>query len=315
MKGSKLSLNVEDYPGGIALWGSALAVYDTTGFDFVPGIHVHARKVVNQEKQIDSTFDKVNVLYKGQAVSFDKNAAISYLSASIANQNMTYLECPKCGNAHLDMNKYSVNIHKRHLCSICGCYFYSKDLCIGNPIIKSKEVFGDAQIHRKKVKPNRILDINQKDFPYGISIWGTANAFLWTAPRPEEDGIHVHAYKENNLEPTIDETFDSVVVDGISLNVEQVRIYMMQKTLPYLNNRIVALKCQICGNDFFDIGKDAFTPNNVHLCSKCNHVKRTRKKVVSNPIINTFLQLHSFTNLPMKINDIQTLYPALVDWE
>lgn len=41
---SSIDLNPEDYPGGVALWGCAISVYDTTSFKSEPGIHVHARK-------------------------------------------------------------------------------------------------------------------------------------------------------------------------------------------------------------------------------------------------------------------------------
>ena len=41
---NSLTISPDDYPGGIALWGAALAVYETTAFDLDLGIHVHARK-------------------------------------------------------------------------------------------------------------------------------------------------------------------------------------------------------------------------------------------------------------------------------
>lgn len=52
---------------------------------------------------------------------------------------------------------------------------------------------------------------------YGISICGSNTALLWTSPKTEEYGIHVHAYATDGREPTIDETYDKVIIDGIEL--------------------------------------------------------------------------------------------------
>ncbi len=59
---SSLRLNPADYPGGIALWGALPAVYDTTQYSIESGVHVHAREVANGAKQIDGSFDTVDVL-------------------------------------------------------------------------------------------------------------------------------------------------------------------------------------------------------------------------------------------------------------
>src|SRR5471032_2246094 len=47
-----LDLDFEKYPGGIALWGSVPAVYDTTTQSTDRGIHVHARRTKNGLKDI-----------------------------------------------------------------------------------------------------------------------------------------------------------------------------------------------------------------------------------------------------------------------
>lgn len=253
---NSLTIDPSDYSGGIALWGAALAVYETTQFGLDLGIHVHARKEVGGVKQIDKTFRYVHIKQGDATVSFDYLASISYLSANMLGHDMEYLTCPKCGAAHLDKDWFAANPHKRHLCSFCGHYFTRNSYSIGNPMIKAKEFFGDTQIHRKIVKPNRKLEIKQKDFPFGISIWGSNAALLWTSPKPEEYGIHVHAHAQNSIHPTIDETFDTVIIDGIHLDVETVRLYMVQKTLPFLREKIQVLRCPQCGSYHLDTGKD-----------------------------------------------------------
>lgn len=309
-----LDIDPEKYQGGIALWGCALAVYDTTDFELEPGIHVHARKEAGKEKEIDKTYGIVNVKLRSDYVSFDDLSSISYLSSNILNQEMVYLECPNCGSPHLDKDWYAVNPHKRHLCSVCGRFFNVKTANIGNPIMKAKALFGDNQIHRDIVNPNRSLDILQKDFPYGVSIWGSNAAFLWTSPKKEEYGIHIHAFKEPGLKPTIDETFDQVTIDGIALDVEQIRLFMVQNTLPYLAGRIVSLKCPNCGESFFDEGESSYTPKSEHLCAKCGYLHKTRKKVISNPFIDTITELQSFTKLKLRNECISTFYPDLAGW-
>ena len=309
-----IDLNPEDYPGGIALWGCALSVYDTTDFKLEPGIHVHARREVGKEKEIDKTFGVVNVKLGNDYVSFNDLASISYLSSNILNHEMVYLECPHCGSPHLDKDWFAANPHKRHLCSACGRNFNAKEPNIGNPIMKAKSMFGDNEIHRSIVKPNRTLEISQEDFPYGISIWGSNAALLWTSPKTEEYGIHVHAFKENCLKPTIDETFDKVIIDGIELDMEQVRLFMVQNTLPYLKGRIAVLKCPQCGEKFFDQAESSYTPSNKHTCAKCGYLYNTRRKVISNPFIDIISELSQFTKLKAREKSIVTFYPDLAGW-
>lgn len=302
-----------DYAGGVALWGSTLAVYDTTSFPVTAGIHVHARKTEGGIKEIDKTFSGVKINYNGHTATFDADAAISYLCANVLNQDMEYIECPYCGAPHLDKDRYAVIPHKKHLCTYCGRYFYVNHSSIGNPIMRGKEMFGDEQIFRKIVEPKRALTIKQCDFPYGISLWGSTGAFLWTAKKQEEYGIHVHAYQEDSLKPTIDETFDLVTIDGITLDVELIRMYMVQKTLPFLQNRIIAMQCEKCGSDLFDEGTNAFTPRKSHICSNCGHTTVTHRKIISNPAVEVLDRLHHFSTLPRKSICIQDLYPGLAE--
>ena len=39
-----LDLNLDQYPGGVGLWGAVPPVYDTTRLPLDFGIHVHARR-------------------------------------------------------------------------------------------------------------------------------------------------------------------------------------------------------------------------------------------------------------------------------
>ena len=311
---NSLTISPTDYPGGIALWGAALAVYETTPYNLDLGIHVHARKEVGGQKQIDKTFRYVHVKHDNAVVSFDYLASISYLTSNMLEHEMEYLVCPKCGAPHLDKDWFAANPHKRHLCTNCGRNFYSQFLSIGNPMIKAKEIFGDTQIHREIVRPNRKLEIWQRDFPFGVSLWGSNAALLWTSPKTEEYGIHVHAHAEDSLRPTIDETYDSVTIDGIPLDVEMVRLYMVQKTLPFLNERICVLRCPKCKQYHLDVGEHSYTPHREHHCKQCGTVFTTHKKVIGNPMDDFIIELHKHSNLTLKSNSITDYYPGLAGW-
>lgn len=50
-------LDIDKYQGGVALWGAAPAVYDTTRLPVERGIHVHARLTPESDKEIDFTYD------------------------------------------------------------------------------------------------------------------------------------------------------------------------------------------------------------------------------------------------------------------
>lgn len=312
-KQEEFCLVPSNYEGGVALWGSTLAVYDTTLFPVSAGIHVHARKVEGGKKEIDKTFSSVKIKYNGHTAVIDADAAISYLCANVLRQNMEYIECPYCGAPHLDKDRYAVIPHKKHLCTSCGRYFFVQHNNIGNPIMRDKQMFGDEQIFRKIVKPKRTLTIKQCDFPYGISLWGSTGAFLWTAKKHEEYGIHVHAYQEDGLKPTIDETFDLVTIDGITLDVEPIRMYMVQKTLPFLQNRVTTIQCEKCGKNLFDEGRNAFTPRKDHVCPNCGCTTATHRKIISNPAVDVLDRLHHFSTLPRKSPRIQELYPGLAE--
>ena len=72
-----LSLNPEDYPGGIAIWGALPAVLNTSTYpDDYNGVHVHARINIDGTKDIDRTFDIVRITaqsVQGEKRTFDIN--------------------------------------------------------------------------------------------------------------------------------------------------------------------------------------------------------------------------------------------------
>lgn len=285
-----LNLAFSDYPGGVALWGSVPAVYDTTHQAVDRGIHVHARRTVGGHKEIDRTYRKLRIPFAEDLLSdgwaeVEEIDAINYMVSTVFGFSTIPVNCTYCGFPHLDRDWFAVHPHRRHQCHGCGKQFSNSSAGIGNPLATVRAHF-DAK-PAKEVKAPRNLLLKQADFPGGIQIWGSNPALLWTSTETEESGIHVHAFRHHDDKmPEIDDTFAKVVIDGQKLEASHVRIYMAQSAMPHLEGRIVALTCPTCAAPHFDNGEWAYTPHSEHVCHACQHVfhSPTRvKKTIGNP--------------------------------
>ena len=297
------TLDLDKYPGGVALWGAAPAIYDTTGLPTERGIHVHARPTPQSEKEIDFTFDCVRIVgsnVPGSGIVVNQVDAIYYLISAVFGAKTTFVQCTHCSWPHLDMDWFSVNPHRRHLCSGCGRHFHDKARGIGNPIEGVRATCGVAE-HRTVVAPRK-LDFKQSDFPGGVQIWGSNPAFLWTQLKDEEEGIHVHAYaKEGDVNPVIDDTFGDVAIDGITLDAQQVRVLMAQNVLPILKGRVVSANCPTCNHPQFDVGEAAYSPTASHTCSDCGNQFATSgrmRNTVVNPLPAVLAGLRELSGQP-----------------
>jgi predicted nucleic acid-binding Zn-ribbon protein len=204
---------------------------------------------------------------------------------------MRHISCPHCGNPHLDADWFSTHAHSRHLCGACGRYFKDQRASVGNPICGVRQACG-VNVPRLKNAPDK-LAIKQTDYPGGIQIWGSSPALLWTGQTPERRGVHVHAFKADEGPPEIDETYSTVVIDGIKLIPQMVRILMAQRVLLSLRDRIVAINCPDCSFSVFEDGQFAFTPQMTHNCAKCGSrfsAKGRLRKTIGNPLLG-ILQL------------------------
>jgi predicted nucleic acid-binding Zn-ribbon protein len=287
--GEMLTLDLDLYPGGIALWGAVPPVYDTTEFGIDRGIHVHARPANGGSKSIDQSYRRLRVIGKHleePGIVISELEAIYYMASSVFEYPMSRIACTFCGHLHLDKDFFSVHPHRRHLCANCGRHFQDFQKGIGNPICGIREA---CQVSSKPpISPDRPLNIRQENYPGGIQIWGTNPSFLWTGEASEEDGIHVHAFSELGASATIDETYSKVTIDGVTLNPVMVRVLMAQKALPSLKGRVTSLSCPACGNDQFDYSPAAHTPRAVRPCSICSKEIKSSgsiRNVVSNPLV------------------------------
>ena len=283
-----LSLNIDKYKGGIALWGAVPAVYDTTRLPMDRGIHVHARATMNAEKEKDRTFRAVRILsdrLPKEGILISELDAIYYMVTSVFGYKMKHITCSFCGYCHLDKDWFSVHPHSRHLCAGCGKHFRDTERAIGNPILGVRNTCGIK--NQKSKLSKRKLHLKQADFPGGIQIWGSNLAFLWTSDRIEEKGIHVHAFSENEDHPHYDDTYSEVTIDGVKLDPTMVRILMAQMALPSIKGRVLSFDCPSCCQPQFNIGELAFTPIAIHSCTSCGHqfsIQGRLRKTIANPL-------------------------------
>jgi transposase-like protein len=294
---SVLEINPEEYPAGVALWGAVAPVVDTSGLPTEVGIHVHARRN-DRAKEIDATYDEVVLRYQRDLLEtgrciINAEAAVAYYISNFLQRDIKQLYCTYCQELHLDKGYFAVKPHRRHLCHGCGRYFHDQSKGVSNPIAFVRAHHRRPGSADKPIRPDRPLELQQADYPGGIQIWASNPALLWTADRPEEEGIHVHAFSEPG-KYAVDETFSSVVIDGVKLDEVQVQYLMAQQALPYISNKIVSLKCPKCDAAHFDQRDLAFFPHAQHTCESCDAEFSTpgrRRLVVSNPFVETRSQL------------------------
>ena len=298
--GPSFLLEADRYRGGVALWGSVEPVYDTTGREPERGVHVHAREHPGADKVIDGTFDSVilrlrkETLFEEPKAFITSETAVAYYIGRLMDRDIGCLFCVYCGEAHLDAGWFAVKPHHRHLCHGCGRIFSVPERGISNPIMAMRGALGDSESNRLIERSSKTLDMKQSDFPGGLQIWASNPALLWTAPKPEEEGIHVHAFDGVDPEPVVNDTFDKVTIDDVELNEGRLRFFMAQRSLAYLSQKIVVLSCPACGEAHCDVGEEALIPHKTHVCHHCDAPFETpgrRKKVVSNPFLETISEL------------------------
>ena len=284
-----VELRIDDYPGGVALWGAVAPVYDTTLRSLERGIHVHTRTTAAGSKIVDRTVRAVRVL-GGElpAGGFVVTGldAIYYMVSTVFGFATKSIACSHCRFPHLDQDWFSVHPHRRHLCAGCGRFFRDDELGIGNPTQTLRATLGRTE---HTTTPARLtVDIRQADYPGGVQIWGSNPALLWTSPSSEEAGIHVHAFRTDSCEcPEIDDTFSRVMIDGASLDANMVRVAMAQSALPHLRGRIRAANCPDCHAPQFCVGESGFTPRPKHRCGACRREFAPRERLrrtVLNPL-------------------------------
>ncbi len=302
----KIFINLEEFKGGVGVWGSLESVYDTKREVPEKGVHVHLRREVDQPKEVDKTFKEVYIKVPGTLfeedrwLKIDEYIACAYTVSVLFNRKIKVISCKHCQRPHVDADWFAVHYHKKHFCTFCGRDFIDTEPSISNPILQLQSALNDKIAARKLIAADRTLKVQQREYPGGIQIWASNPAIIWTAERPEELGIHVHLFKEKKGTPDSDDTYGIVEIDGINLDATMVRIYMVQKSFSFLNRYIISLNCPNCLLDHFDQDENAFKPHKNHICEHCGHTFQDKTRymgVVSNPIFAKIEKLSAIHKL------------------
>src|SRR5579862_5711175 len=86
-----LRLHLDDYPGGVALWGALPPVFATRSTLYDRGIHIHARKNPGGAKVIDRTYTEVRItgsLLGVHEIVIREEEAVTFVASSILGQNL-----------------------------------------------------------------------------------------------------------------------------------------------------------------------------------------------------------------------------------
>jgi hypothetical protein len=295
-----LNLDPRDYPGGIAIWGAMPPVLDTTRQPSESGVHVHARKCPGKKKEIDATYDRVNVaVVEGNqqvVVGVDGYIAQAFNVAEILGLPIDALACPSCGTIHLDRDIAGLTPHSTHDCDACGRRFVSAKPVISNPLSLLRARLQGSTPPRVPVQSTRVWRHKMKDWSDGVQVWGSNGAILWTAERPEESGIHVHAFNTpcGVGVRLADETFGKVEIDGVALDGHQIRFLMAQLASEVLRPYVDSINCPRCGSSHMDDRMPAM-PSAFHVCGVCGKGFHTERPIISNPAKHQMAYLRSLS--------------------
>jgi len=230
-------LSPDNYAGGVGVWAALpTAVNTTSEHDLRKAqIHVHVRPDIASNKLIDRNYAAIvvvcpehgallqNISIKRVVIS--PPSAIAYLEALIKKLPLGTLYCSRCNHPHLDLGDFAVNPHKKHFCGNCGSDSnWSKEAIVSSPL---KELADNLNKNSKFIQSDRAIDL--RDYSDSqFKIWASTPAILWTSDLPQEEGIHVHIYRDGKK--VVDDTFGQVTnVDGVAMEREALLQEMLSK--------------------------------------------------------------------------------------
>jgi hypothetical protein len=201
-----------------------------------PKIHVHVRNSPGEQKVVDQDFKALSLQYNSEAhlfgsleitrVHLTPPAALEFVVALEHGRAMGCISCKDCGYPHLDLGDFARTEHTKHLCGNCGRdNTWSKQPIASTPL---------KPLHDQFSRANQFIDVDKTidlDDYAGLpfQVWASTPAVLWTAERPQERGIHVHVYKDN--EYVIDDTFGTVRHGGRTLDRSELLQAMIAQTI------------------------------------------------------------------------------------
>lgn len=208
-----------EYPGGVGVWVSLPpAIESRNGANHGVRVHVHARKIPGEKKDIDEDYNAIQLALEGKdlfsgvsdRINVTPPAGWAFVIPFEKGLPLDCIDCNKCHAPHLDMGDFATTPHRKHFCANCGNDSnWSKRPIVSNPL---KIIFDNLTKNKGFITPDR--QINLDDFPgHKVEIWSSTPAIVWTCDRPQEKGIHVNIYdgEDNRI---VDETFGEVIHEG-----------------------------------------------------------------------------------------------------
>ena len=276
----EMQREVDISTGEFAAWG---VVPPAIELGLVPTdvgkVHIHFRDEAGGKKQIDSSYDIVRVRSGDRALVIEGMAAQAFSISRLTGNEVEPLNCPHCLEGHIDELAFATQRHVKHLCNACGRNFWHSP-SVSNPL-------GGAQARLGLPDPppprrvNRPLKISSQNYA-GIAIWPSNGAIISTMSRPEDRGLHVHAWSHSG-ELEVDETYWPVVLEGDRLDEDMVRMMAVQRALA-TGAPINSLACTDCGHSILSPSSGYIQPATRHTCDACGAENRTRRKSFLNPL-------------------------------
>ena len=160
-------------------------------------------------------------------VAITSPAALAYLEAVVYQRPLDCLICNRCHVPHLDLGDFAQNPHRKHFCSNCGHDGnWSKRHIVSNPLKQVHDTFlGCADTF----KAEKTLNLANCEYD-AVQIWPSTPAIVWTLDRPQQVGIHLHAYQ--NGKKVLDDTFKTICYEGEWLDRHQ----LLQESLKKAND-------------------------------------------------------------------------------
>lgn len=278
-------LDLDLSQGEVAVWGAvppAITLGDPP--EEAGGVHVHRRPTAGQSKDIDDSFDIVTVRNGKEELVIEGTAAIAFSISELTGREVTPLTCTHCGEVHIDEKMFATYPHAKHLCNSCGRNFFDKQASISNPLAQATKHLG-LPASGEPVRAQRALQLRTSDHQ-AIALWPTNAAIVSTMSRPEEEGIHVHAWDADGNQ-VIDETYSPVEIDGHPIDETQLRLLSVQRALAH-GAPIVALNCTACQQPLTTPTDTWLEPTTTHSCGSCGQINRTRRRSFLNPLAAQF---------------------------
>ncbi len=233
-----LTLNLAEFDE-VGVWCSMPAALSTAQVkNRPPRIHVHVRPVAGEPKTVDRDFPAISILYSHDLglfgseditrVNITPPAAFEFVRSLEAGRKMDCIDCSTCGYPHLDLGDFATTPHRKHFCGNCGRdSTWSRGPIVSTPLQPLHDSFERTT---KYEEPDRSINLDDAEYAgCTYAIWASTPAIVWTAQRPQEFGIHVHAMRR--IERVVDNTFSEVIVGGKRLDRKELIKTMIGRTI------------------------------------------------------------------------------------